>query len=825
MPYDIQAARKTFASRGGIGRREIGYDSHLRSVDVAAKDLPPRGPRSAGVTREMPTRTDRTGALAVVLFAATLATPPARADDLWTTPYPGVRLLRRTTSRPVVFWAAVIDSCAPGVRFRATAPSEGPRVTSSFGRLVGAQLAINGDFYDHDFGLNVGNGRAWPYPDTEHSGNFSVGPNRIEMTPDFEVLPAPAPWVTEQLGGRWTLLNDGVPMYGIDDNGPPPGGFVCAPGLRHPRTAIGLSRDRRYVYLIVADGRRSTSVGMTCDELIDVFRELGAHDAMGLDGGGSSTLWSASGLINHPSDASGERTVRNHLAVFATGSGAAPHCGLRAVVTEPPQAAPVTTATPPSVTVLSPPSRFNAIVPRRAFDTRTPSESARLERRDGSREGPLTLSSGGGLRDWTALGARADATAVWLNVTAVGLAMPGFVTVFPSGRPRPGTSNVNFGVSHVVANAAAVALGDGAEVSFESSTSVDLIADLAGSFAPTGSGLAPVAPARVLDTRATSSPLRAGVTRAVDVRAPAGATGVAASVAVIARDAQGFLTAGPCGAPVPATSNLNFVPGAVVANAVLSGLGTAGLCLTSSVDVDVIVDVTGHLAPSAPLSFYALAPQRLLDTRGESTAYTGRVAAGQVITLPIQRLAGMPASVGAVVANVTAIGASTPGYVTAYPCGAATPATSTLNFAADRAAAALAVTAVGGGSLCVVSSARAHLIVDLQGVWATPPPAPMDAGVPLDAGRVDASRDAPAPPRDVVAPPRDVAATRQDVAAPTQDVTAPPRDSGRDAVGEDAGLVEESPAGCGCRAAPRRGISPWSAAALLALFARRRRRR
>jgi hypothetical protein len=201
-------------------------------------------------------------------------------------------------------WALEVDSCAPGIRFRVTAPSEGNRTTSSFGRLVGAQLAINGDFADHDFGLNVGNGQTWPYPDTTHSGNFSVGSNRLEMTADNVLLGAPYPWVTQQLGGRWTLLSNGVPRYGIDDNGPATsGGFVCAPGLRHPRTAIGLSADKRKVFIVVADGRSSASVGMTCDELIDLFVELGAHDAMGLDGGGSSTLWKNDALINRPSDA------------------------------------------------------------------------------------------------------------------------------------------------------------------------------------------------------------------------------------------------------------------------------------------------------------------------------------------------------------------------------------------------------------------------------------------------------------------------------------------------------------------------------------------
>lgn len=155
----------------------------------------------------------------------------------------------RTTPRPIVAHVVTIDLRDPGISFLVTPldPSWGgvirAQTTSQFLVRHGAQLAINGDFFDHDFGLNVGNGAAWPYPDTEHSGNFSVGPNRIEMTPDYVVLPSPAPWVTEQLGGRWTLLNDGAPQLGIDDNGPASGGYVCAPGLRHPRTAIGLSRD------------------------------------------------------------------------------------------------------------------------------------------------------------------------------------------------------------------------------------------------------------------------------------------------------------------------------------------------------------------------------------------------------------------------------------------------------------------------------------------------------------------------------------------------------------------------------------------------------
>lgn len=764
-----------------------------------------------------------------VAIAALLVAPAAAATDVWTTPFPGVRLLRRNTTQPVVLWAALIDSCAPGVRFRATAPTEGSRVTSSFGRLVGAQLAINGDFADHDFGLNVGNGRAWSTPDTEHSGNFSVGPDRIEMTPDHVVLRAPAPWVTEQLGGRWTLLHDGVAQYGIDDNGPSAGGFVCAPGLRHPRSAIGLTRDRRTAILLVVDGRSSSSRGMTCDELIDTFRELGAHDAMGLDGGGSSTLWTSSaGVLNRPSDGS-ERVVRNHLAVFAGGSGAAPHCGLQTVVTEPPQAAAVPGAVPPTVVPLTPPSRYTPMTPTRLFDTRSPASSARLLRGDGSDAGPLSLSSRGAFRDWAASGVPSDATAVWLNVTAVGLLVPGYLTVYPDGRPRPETSSVNYDPGRAVANATPVALGAGSQVDFDVHAAVEVIADLGGTFAPAGAGLAPIAPTRVLDTRAPSAPLRAGVPRPVDVRAPAGAVGVAATIAVVARDAAGYLTASPCGAPVPATSNLNFAAGDVVANAVLSGLGAGQLCLTSSVDVDALVDVTGHLTPAAPLSYYALFPQRLLDTRAATTPFTGRVAGGQVLPLALQALPGMPASVGAVVANLTVTGAEAPGYLTAWPCGAAAPEASSVNFPAAGTVAGLTVTAVGAGSLCLRSSVRAHLIVDLVGVWATAPAAMPDAGVTVrDAGTMTV--DAGEMVRDAGTMTVDAGTMVRDVGSAT-DVAAT-RDAGRDAsvardAGEDLGEPRELAGSCGCRTTGRgdgRGAALLVAAALGWMAGRRRRR-
>jgi len=54
----------------------------------------------------------------------------------------------------------------------------------------------------------------------------------------------------------------------------------------------------------------------------------------------------------------------------------------------------------------------------------------------------------------------ADATAVMLNVTVVGPAAPGFLSVWPSG-PFPGTSNLNFGAGAIVPNMVFSALESG----------------------------------------------------------------------------------------------------------------------------------------------------------------------------------------------------------------------------------------------------------------------------------------------------------------------------------------------------------------------------
>lgn len=84
---------------------------------------------------------------------------------------------------------------------------------------------------------------------------------------------------------------------------------------RHPRTCIGISQTGDSIIMMVIDGRVSTSVGVTTSMLADVMRHAGAYEAVNLDGGGSSTLYTqALGVRNNCSDGS-ERAVGN--AIFA----------------------------------------------------------------------------------------------------------------------------------------------------------------------------------------------------------------------------------------------------------------------------------------------------------------------------------------------------------------------------------------------------------------------------------------------------------------------------------------------------------------------------
>jgi exopolysaccharide biosynthesis protein len=82
-----------------------------------------------------------------------------------------------------------------------------------------------------------------------------------------------------------------------------------------PRTAVGYSAQKDFVYFVVVDGRSAASTGVSTKELGQVMQYLGATDAINLDGGGSSCLMVGKDTKNVPSDGS-QRAVCNGLAII-----------------------------------------------------------------------------------------------------------------------------------------------------------------------------------------------------------------------------------------------------------------------------------------------------------------------------------------------------------------------------------------------------------------------------------------------------------------------------------------------------------------------------
>lgn len=256
------------------------------------------------------------GALLVLGMAA--PSSQGRADDVWETPSPGVMYLRRTTSNPWDIHAALIDLCAPGVRVRATRSDERTRVVSAWAEEVGAAVAINGDFFSWESGyktsgLSMGDGERWvDTADDDTWALIAFGEMRAEIFAEALVVNPPETWMRETLGGVPLVVQDGAAITSY------PGWSFCS--ARHPRTAVGITEDRRTLILVAVDGRSDQSVGMTCPELGDLMESLGSHVAVNLDGGGSTTLYmQGRGVVNRPSGGS-ERVVANHLGVVLDGT-------------------------------------------------------------------------------------------------------------------------------------------------------------------------------------------------------------------------------------------------------------------------------------------------------------------------------------------------------------------------------------------------------------------------------------------------------------------------------------------------------------------------
>lgn len=123
------------------------------------------------------------------------------------------------------------------------------------------------------------------------------------------------------------------------------------------------------------------------------------------------------------------------------------------------------------------PSVFSALdSPQRLLDTRPTGVTA-----DGTFRRAGTQPTRGSLElDVTRAGVPDDASAVVLNVTAVGPHGPGYLAAHPRGTARPTASNVNYAPGQTIANAVVARVGAGGAVCVFNLAPTDVIVDVAG---------------------------------------------------------------------------------------------------------------------------------------------------------------------------------------------------------------------------------------------------------------------------------------------------------------------------------------------------------
>jgi|GEM_PF-5914597 len=181
---------------------------------------------------------------------------------------------------------------------------------STFATSTNCIIATNGGFFGPEHGgwfMSFGK-ETGKFIDDENTSVVAFGKNvdgniKVEIFPPEHVMPkgGGAPdWIFHGVTGMPLLVKEGKinTIYPPDDLVKFKKGEGDASTLnslwvtRHPRTAIGISKDNSWMLLAVVDGRQKDwSRGMKIDELSHLIYDYGVWNALNLDGGCSSAMW------------------------------------------------------------------------------------------------------------------------------------------------------------------------------------------------------------------------------------------------------------------------------------------------------------------------------------------------------------------------------------------------------------------------------------------------------------------------------------------------------------------------------------------------------
>ena len=373
-------------------------------------------------------------------------------------------------------------------------------------------------------------------------------------------------------------------------------------------------------------------------------------------------------------------------------------------------------------------AKFVTLPPCRVVDTRSANGTFGGPAIQGHSSRSFPLSEGD-----NPCGIPANAIAYSLNVTVVTTTgRLGYLTIWPTGEGQPIVSTMNSPDGRTKANAAIIPAGTpNGSVSVYVTDTTNVILDINGYFTTSGGSTLefyPLTPCRVVDTRGPDGNLGGPYLQGHQERdfpvlegscgLPSNAAAYSMNFTVVPKGPRvNYLTVWPAGEAQPTVSTLNDPTGTVVANAALVPAGTDGAIATYVTDnTDLLIDVDGYFAPpgSGGLSFYALTPCRVLDTRsGGGQPFHGELTIN-VQTSPC----GPPATAQGYVFNATAVPNGPLYYLTLWPDGEPQPTVSTLNAQDGAITSNMAIVPNTDGKTDAWAQGYTQLILDISGYFA-----------------------------------------------------------------------------------------------------------
>lgn len=250
------------------------------------------------------------------------------------------------------------------------------------------------------------------------------------------------------------------------------------------------------------------------------------------------------------------------------------------------------------------------------------------------------------------------------NVTAVSPESDGFITIWGTGN-KPATSSLNFRKGQVIANQVHVR-EDRTSFKIYSHAKTHIVVDRVSCYTDEDRFKA-APPRRVHDSRVLGSNKPVG--RTTTIRGlpsgvdPRTVEAIVANVTIVGKGVPGFVTAWRAGTR-PTTSSLNYVGDALVSNQIVSKVAADGTFkVYTHSDAEVIVDVYGYIPKGQGIRAHQ--PIRLLDER-QSGNYCCHKIKSDLIRIQVEQRPDSPEwNKHAVLLNVTVVGSTKPGFVSA----------------------------------------------------------------------------------------------------------------------------------------------------------------